>query len=163
MKKCVFAGTFDPPTVGHEDIVKKCLVLFDEVVVALLVNPEKKQLFGEADRLELLRLAFGRYDRVKVVSYRGMLVDLMRSERTNIYVRGLRNPSDYEYECAMDYVNTELYPELITVYLPTRREHLAVSSGNVRQLLSFGRDVSGYLPEGIGDRVAKLYEAKKHV
>lgn len=163
MKKCVFAGTFDPPTVGHEDIVKKCLNLFDEVVVALLVNPEKKQLFSEEDRLRLLRAAFGGYARVRVVRYSGMLVDLMRQEGSRIYVRGLRNPSDYEYESAMDYVNTELYPDLITVYLPTRREHLAVSSGNVRQLLSFGRDVSGYLPLPIREQVVQLYEAKKHV
>lgn len=80
MKKCVFAGTFDPPTIGHQDIVLKCLEIFDEVVVALMINPNKQPLFKTEDRLMLLEKVFSGHPNVKVVAYDGLLVDLLRKE-----------------------------------------------------------------------------------
>lgn len=80
MKKCVFAGTFDPPTLGHKDIVQKCLDLFDEVIVAILINPNKKPLFTVEQRLNMLKKVFASYKNVRVLSYDGLTVDLLRRE-----------------------------------------------------------------------------------
>ena len=84
MKKCVFAGTFDPPTLGHRDIVLKCLELFDEVIVAILINPNKRPLFSEEARLSMLRKVFAGYDKVRVLAYDGLTVDLLQEAKPNV-------------------------------------------------------------------------------
>ena len=128
MRRCVFAGTFDPPTLGHKDIVLKCLELFDEVIVAILINPNKKPLFGEEERLAMLRKVFAAYKNVRVLSYDGLTVDLLRRENAKFYVRGIRNGTDYDYEAQLNYINMDMYKEMITVFLPTRQEFLHISS-----------------------------------
>lgn len=116
MKKCVFAGTFDPPTIGHQDIVLKCLEVFDEVVVALMINPNKQPLFKTEDRLMLLEKVFSGHPNVKVVAYDGLLVDLLRKENTKFYVRGIRNGTDYDYENQLNYINCDMYKQMITIF-----------------------------------------------
>ena len=98
MKKCVFAGTFDPPTVGHEDVIKKCLDIFDEVVVAILINPQKHSMFSLEQRTYLLGKLFAGQPRIKVRTFSGAAVDLLREEGTPFYVRGVRDAIDFEYE-----------------------------------------------------------------
>ena len=165
MKKCVFAGTFDPPTLGHKDIVLKCLELFDEVIVAILINPNKKPLFSEEARLSMLRKVFASDKNVRVLSYDGLTVDLLRREGARFYVRGIRNGSDYDYEALLNYINTDMYPEMITVFLPTRQEYLHISSTLVKDALRFHKSVDAYVPEEIrGDLIIHLQEeANKHV
>ena len=164
MKKCVFAGSFDPVTVGHEQTVIKCLKLFDEVVVGLLDNPEKTYAFSVDQRLEFLQKTFFKYgEKVRVVRHQGLLVDLLKKEGTPVYVRGIRNAVDYAYENQTNDVNTELYPEILTVYLPCEKEYLAVSSGNVRTLLRNGKDVEKFLPAEIVTDVQRLYKEQKNV
>ncbi len=159
MKKCVFAGSFDPVTVGHEQTVIKCLKLFDEVVVGLLDNPEKTNMFSVNKRLEFLQKTFAKYgEKVRVVRHQGLLVDLLKKEGTPIYVRGIRNAVDYAYENQANDINTELYPEILTVYLPCDKKNLAVSSGNVRTLLGNGKDVEKFLPAEIVADVKKSYQ-----
>ena len=123
-KKCVFAGTFDPPTLGHKDIVLKCLTLFDEVIVAVLINPNKAPLFTEEARLAMLRKVFAPYPNVRVLAYDGLTVDLLRREGARFYVRGIRNGTDYDYEAQLNYINMDMYKEMSTVFLPTRQEYL---------------------------------------
>ena len=149
MKKCVFAGTFDPVTKGHEEIIKKCADLFDETVVALCVNTKKQAMFSVEKRLEFLRKVCAKYENVKVVYHDGMLVDLMKSENAVYYVRGLRNGRDYDYENEINYINSDLMPELITVYIPCSALNVQISSTAVRELLNFNRDVSKYVPAEI--------------
>lgn len=156
MKKCVFAGTFDPPTIGHEDIVLKCIQLFDEVVVAVMINPNKTPLFTSDDRVKLLKKVFEKYPNVKVVSYNGLLVDLLKEQNTNIYVRGIRNGTDYDYETVENYINSSMYPELVTVYLPTRQNMLHISSSLVKDAIKFNKDMEIFLPEEIRDDVREL-------
>lgn len=161
MKKCVFAGSFDPVTVGHEQTVVKCLKLFDEVVVGLLDNPEKKGMFSIEQRLEFLQKTFAKYgNRVRIVRHEGLLVDLLKKENTPVYVRGIRNAVDYAYESQTNDINTELYPEILTVYLPCEKAHLAVSSSNVRTLLKNGKDVEKYLPAEIVTDVVQSYQER---
>ena len=164
MKRCVFAGTFDPPTLGHKDIVLKCLTLFDEVIVAILINPNKRPLFSEEARLSMLRKVFAAYDNVRVLAYDGLTVDLLKRENAQFYVRGIRNGTDYDYEAQLNYINMDMYKEMITVFLPTRQEFLHISSSLVKDALRFNKNVDKYIPEEIrGDLKKYLQEAGKDV
>ena len=98
MKKCVFAGTFDPPTVGHKHVVGESLKIFDKVVIAVMVNTDKTPLFTVEERLYLLEKLFGGDKRIKVISFGGAAVDLLEMENTPFYVRGVRDSIDFEYE-----------------------------------------------------------------
>ena len=163
-KKCVFAGTFDPPTLGHKDIVLKCLALFDEVIVAILINPNKTPFFSEEARLAMLRKVFAAYPNVRVLSYNGLTVDLLKREGAQFYVRGIRNGTDYDYEAQLNYINKNMYPDMITVFLPTRQEYLHISSSLVKDALRFHKGVDQYVPEEIrGDLKKYLQEEKRHV
>ena len=164
MKRCVFAGTFDPPTLGHKDIVLKCLELFDEVIVAILINPNKRPLFSEEARLAMLRKVFAAYKNVRVLAYDGLTVDLLKGENAKFYVRGIRNGTDYDYEAQLNYINMDMYKEMITVFLPTRQEFLHISSSLVKDALKFNKNVDKYIPEEIrGDLKKYMQEADKHV
>ena len=164
MKRCVFAGTFDPPTLGHKDIVLKCLELFDEVIVAILINPTKRPLFSEEARLAMLRKVFAAYKNVRVLAYDGLTVDLLKRENAKFYVRGIRNGTDYDYEAQLNYINMDMYKEMITVFLPTRQEFLHISSSLVKDALKFNKNVDKYIPEEIrGDLKKYMQEADKHV
>ena len=135
MKKCVFAGTFDPVTKGHEKVIEKASKLFDEVLVALCINAEKKTLFSVEERIEMLNSVCKPYANVKVVYHEGMLVDLMKKEGIIYTVRGVRNATDYEYENRMHEFNRSLYPEIVTLYFPCSEELKEVSSTAVKKRL----------------------------
>ncbi len=163
-KKCVFAGTFDPPTLGHKDIVMKCLELFDEVIVAILINPNKKPLFRVEQRKAMLEKVFARYPNVRVLSYDGLTVDLLRREGVRFYVRGIRNGTDYDYEAQLNYINVDMLQDMITLFFPTRQEFLHISSGLVKDALRFNKNVDKYVPEEIrGDLREYLKEADTNV
>ena len=155
-RKGVFAGTFDPLTIGHMDIVLKSLKMFDDVVVAILINPNKKAMFSEKQRLTLLQKAFKDYPNVKTLLHDGLLVDLLKAENTPFYIRGIRNSSDYDFETLMYYTNSDMYKELITIYLPTSQKHLHVSSTLVRELIKFKADVKQYIPAEVWEEFKKL-------
>ena len=163
-KKCVFAGTFDPPTLGHKDIVMKCLELFDEVIVAILINPNKKPLFRVEQRKAMLEKVFAPYPNVRVLSYDGLTVDLLRREGVRFYVRGIRNGTDYDYEAQLNYINVDMLQDMITLFFPTRQEFLHISSGLVKDALRFNKNVDKYVPEEIrGDLREYLKEADTNV
>ncbi len=153
MRKCVFAGTFDPVTKGHEEVIAKCSAMFNEVIVAICVNVNKTAMFPIEKRLEFLEKTCSKYGNVKVVYHEGLLVDLLKKEGAVYNVRGLRNGKDYEYENEMNFVNSELMPEIVTVYIPCGNMNVQVSSSIVRELLRFNRDVKRYVPEEIADLI----------
>ena len=160
MKKCVFAGTFDPPTKGHKEVVESCLKMFDEVVVAILINPEKSTLFTTEERTRLLQKLFAGESRVRVVSFDGAAVDLLERENTPFYVRGIRNAIDFEYENANFFANKKLKDDIVTIYLPAGQESLHISSSLVRNSLKFKKDFSAYIPEEIYKDIEKLLKDK---
>ena len=155
MKKCVFAGTFDPFTVGHEDTVKTCLRLFGEVVVALVENKQKQCMFSLSERKEMIESAFAGEKRVRVVVWDGIIVDLLKAEGTNVYVRGLRNTVDFEYENANFYASRDLDKDMITVYLPSEQKHLHVSSTLVKNCIAFEKPFKDYVPEAVYEYIAR--------
>ncbi len=144
-RKCVFAGTFDPPTLGHKSVVEECLKLFDEVVVAIMVNPDKTPCFTVAERREMLALDFGKEPRVRVVEFTGTVAALLAQENTKIYARGIRNGVDLDYENANFYASRKLDRDLTAVYLPCPQELLHVSSSLVRNSLKFGTPIDEYV------------------
>ena len=156
MRKCVFAGTFDPPTLGHQETVNQCLELFDRVVVAVMVNPNKKPYFSVRERKEMLRLTFGDNPRVKVVEFKGTVAELLEKENTKIYVRGIRNATDLDYENADLYASHKLDKDLLAVYLPCRQELLHVSSSIVRNSLNFHTPIDEYVTKEVKEYIENL-------
>ena len=148
-KKCVFAGTFDPLTIGHESLIGQCLQLFDEVVVAILCNPAKAPFFTVEQRKEMLKLVFGNEPRIRVVEFSGTVAELLRNENTPFYVRGIRNTVDFEYENANYFASKRLNEEIIPIYLPCPQELLHVSSSMVRSSLQFNTPISDYVSEKV--------------
>ena len=148
-RKCVFAGTFDPPTLGHEWVVNACLGMFDEVVLCMMVNPNKAPAFSKEERLEMLSLLFKDQPRVRVKSFLGTVADFLKQEGTKYYVRGLRNGTDFDYETSNFYATKKLDNEVVAVYLPCPQELLHVSSSMVRSSLAFGTPIDEYLSEEV--------------
>lgn len=139
MKKiAVFAGSFDPFTVGHLDVVKRAAALFDELYVLLAVNSSKKYVFSEMTRLEIIRKAVAGISNVKVETFDGLTVDFMKRVGAKFLVRGIRGAADVEYEQTVAWNNQVLYPECETVFLSSAPEHLMVSSTVVREILKVG-------------------------
>ena len=148
-KKCVFAGTFDPPTLGHESVIRQSLDIFDEVVVAVMVNPLKTPCFTVEQRKEMLALDFSGEKRVKIIEFSGTVAKLLERENTKIYIRGIRNGVDLDFENANFYASKKLDPSLVTVYLPCRQELLHISSSMVRNSLQFGTPIDEYVSEKV--------------
>ena len=158
MKTCVFAGTFDPFTLGHEDTVKKCLVLFDEVIVAVAENKRKHCLFTLAEREEMIRAVFSAEPRVRVIGWDGVIVDLLKKENTCIYVRGVRNAVDFEYENDDFFASRDLSPDMVTVYIPAEQKLVHVSSTLVKNCIAFGKPYEGYVPKAVYNHIRKREE-----
>ena len=157
-KKCVFAGTFDPPTTGHKRVIDGCLKIFDEVVVAVMVNTDKTPLLTEEERKALLTKLYANEKRVKVVIFEGAAVDLLERENTPFYVRGIRNTIDFEYENANFFANKKLKSDIITIYLPAEQDSLQISSTLVKNSVKFNKDYADYVPEEILQDFIKLME-----
>ena len=160
MKKCVFAGTFDPPTTGHKNVIDTCLEIFDEVVVGVGINTAKTPMFSADERKALLEKLYGGEKRVRVVLFVGAAVDLLESENTRFYVRGLRNTVDFEYETADHFASKKLKKDLVTLYVPAEQESLHISSSLVRNSRKFKKDFLSYDPEKILSDVIRLMEEK---
>jgi pantetheine-phosphate adenylyltransferase len=160
IKKCVFAGTFDPPTVGHQKIIAQCLKLFDEVVVAVLENTGKNCLFSVDERLALLKKLFLSEKNVKVISFDGAVVDLLEEEHTPFYVRGIRNTIDFEYENQNFFANKKLKDDIITIYIPAEQDALQISSTLVRNSAHFKKQFREYIPEEIAEDIYALFDKK---
>ncbi len=155
MKKCVFAGTFDPFTNGHADTVEKCLKLFDEVLIAVAQNKCKQFLFTADERREMIRAVYENQPRVRVEEWNGAIVDLLKRENTIFYVRGLRNTIDFEYENADFFASRDLDKQMITVYIPSEKEHLHISSTLVKNCLAFGKPYDAYVPAAVYEYIRK--------
>ena len=139
MSLALIPGSFDPMTIGHLDIVKRTLALYDEVVVAVLVNPDKKYDHTLAERTEMVALTVAGMDRVRVVSSSGLLVDLFDELGADVIVKGIRNERDREYEEKMAEANLALNPRATTIFLQAADDYEQINSTHVRQLVHEGK------------------------
>jgi pantetheine-phosphate adenylyltransferase len=142
----LYAGSFDPPTNGHLDLVERASQLFPRVIVAIGKNSARQPLFGVDERLELLRTVCASFSNVTVDQFDGLLVNYARQMGARVIVRGLRAQTDFEYELQIAHANADLAPELDTVFLPTRTRHGFVSASLVREIARHRGDVSRYAP-----------------
>lgn len=148
-KIALFAGSFDPFTLGHKAVVEEALRLFDRVVVGVGENISKRSLLSVEQRCRLITDTFCDEPRVSVASYSTLTGDFAREVGATALVRGVRNTVDFEFERSIEATNRELYPELTTVLLVTPAEYMHISSSMVRELLAFGQSVDNYLPQNI--------------
>lgn len=155
VKKCIFAGTFDPPTLGHKALMDECLKLFDEVVVAIMVNPQKQPYFTLEQREKMLALTVKNNPRVRITSTTGTVAELLQKENTKFYVRGIRNSIDLDYENANFYASKKLDPDLTAVYLPCPQDLLHVSSSMVRNSLKFQTPIDEYVTKEVKEYIEK--------
>lgn len=155
MKKCIFAGTFDPFTIGHHDTVEKALALFDEVIISVAENKRKKTLFDVSERAEMIRAVYAEESRVKVVIWDGVIVDLLRREGTPFYVRGLRNAMDFEYENADFYASRDIDKDMVTIYIPSEQRNMHISSTLVKNCLAFEKPYRNYVPQAVYEYIER--------
>lgn len=147
IKRAVFPGSFDPITRGHENIILRALPLFDELIVAVGLNIEKKSYFELDERLAWIKQVFQHYPTIKVMHYVGLTVDFCRQVQATHILRGLRTSADFEFERTVGQVNKRLYPEVETVFLLTTPEFTSINSSIVRDIHKNGGDVSIFIPE----------------
>jgi pantetheine-phosphate adenylyltransferase len=146
MKKAVFPGSFDPITIGHEDIIRRGLDLFDEIIVAVGVNADKRYQFSLEERLAFIRATFNDEPKVQVTTYQGLTVDYCREINADFILRGLRNPADFEFEKAITHTNRTL-TEIETVFLLTASNKDFISSSIVRDVLKNNGNIEAFVPK----------------
>jgi pantetheine-phosphate adenylyltransferase len=154
MRRAVCPGSFDPVTNGHLDIVGRSSRLFDEVIVAVLVNESKTGLFTVDERIAMLREVTAEYRNVRVESFQGLLVDFCRAQDAAVVVKGLRAVSDFDYELKMAQMNIGL-AGVETLFMPTNPLYSFLSSSLVKEVAKWGGDVSTYVPDSIGLLLAR--------
>jgi pantetheine-phosphate adenylyltransferase len=154
VRRAVCPGSFDPVTNGHLDIVSRASTLFDEVVVAVLINKSKQSLFSVDERMDMLREVCAQFPNVKVDAFHGLLVNFCRDRDIIAIVKGLRAVSDFDYELQMAQMNASL-AEVETVFVPTSPEYSFLASSLVKEVAMFGGDVSGLLPEFVHERLVR--------
>ncbi len=155
MKRCLFAGTFDPVTNGHYDTVLRLNEKYEEIVVAIGINHRKQPFFSLEDRLNFLRKAFENCSFVKVDYYTTLTVEYMKQENINVLVRGIRNEIDLEYEKKNEQLSKTIYPNLVTEYFVASANLKNLSSTLVRQLIKEGKDISSFVPNGVEELIKK--------
>lgn len=148
MKRAVFPGSFDPITLGHYDIIKRGLNLFDEIILGIGVNAEKKYMFGLEKRKKFLESTFEDDSKIKVKTYKGLTVNFCRQENADFILRGLRNPADFEFEKAIAHTNRKL-EKIETIFLLTSSGKSYISSSIVRDVIRNEGDYTGLVPDPV--------------
>ena len=157
MKIAVYPGSFDPITNGHFDIIKRGAKVFDKIIVAVLVNVDKKYVFEIDERVELIKRVTRDIENVEVRSFNGLLVNFLKECNSNIILKGLRTTFDFEYELQMAFMNSELDRNIETICMMSSSENLHISSSNVKQVAKFGGNIEGLVPnEVVSDIISRI-------
>ncbi len=157
MLRAVYPGSFDPITNGHLDVIERASHIFEEVLVAVAQNDQKKPLFSAENRIALIETVTRHNPRIRVTSFDGLLVDFATSVSAVALVRGLRAVSDFEFEFQMALMNRKLQPKIETIFLTPREEFSYISSRVVKEIARLGGDVTGFVPENVAFALADAY------
>lgn len=159
MKRAIYPGSFDPLTFGHIDIIERSVRLFDQVIVALLTNPQKTPLFAVEERIEIMRdILKPRFPSVEIDVFHGLLVDYATQKNAQVIVRGIRAVTDYEYEFQMALMNRRLAPGIETVFMVPAENYSYLSSKLVKEIAELGGSVSGLVPEIVEKRLKQRFK-----
>ena len=153
----VYAGSCDPVTMGHVDLIERASALFSDVIVAIGVHPTRSPLFSIEERTALVDAVAKDFPNVRVDSFDGLLIEYCRTIGARVIVRGLRAATDFEYELQIAHANADLHPEVDTIFLPTRTKHGFVSASLVREIASHGGDVSRYASPLVCEALKKKF------
>jgi pantetheine-phosphate adenylyltransferase len=148
MRRIIFPGSFDPITNGHDDILKRAIPLFDEILIAVGVNVDKSYMFSIKKRIEFIDSVYKNENKIKIRSYKGLTVDFCKKNNISYILRGLRNPSDFEFEKTMAHLNNSM-SQIETIFLLTSLENSFISSSLVREIIKNGGDYSPFVPKSI--------------
>jgi pantetheine-phosphate adenylyltransferase len=149
----IYPGSFDPPTLGHLDVIERASRLFDHLIVAVGVNPSKRPFLSKEQRMQALRESTSHLENVEIDSFDGLLIEYVSQRGALSVVRGLRATADFDYEFQMAMVNRRLHPEIDSVFLMTQWEHSYLSSSMVRQVATLGGDYTGMVPPAVAEIV----------
>lgn len=148
-KRAIYPGTFDPITLGHEDVVRRAARLFDEVIVAVAQSHSKKPLFNLEERVALAASVLADCPNVRVVGFTGLLMQFAREEGAEVVIRGLRAVSDFEYEFQLAGMNRHLYPEVETIFLTPAEQYMFISASLVREIATLGGDIGKFVSPSV--------------
>lgn len=149
MRVGVYPGSFDPITKGHLDLIERAVSKFDKVIVAVLININKKGMFSIEERVNLIEKCVAKYNNVEVKSFNGLLIDFVRKEKADVIIKGLRSVTDFEYEFQMALMNRELANEVETVFMVTSPNYSYISSSAIKQVASFNGEIKNFVPKEI--------------
>lgn len=158
MVKAVYPGSFDPVTNGHIDVIKRAAAIVDEVIIGVLVNKKKSPFFTMEERFEMLKKAVSDIPNVTVKTFEGTTVDFAKENGAKIIVRGLRAVTDYENEMQIAQTNRQICEDIETLFLITSLEYAFLSSTIVKEIASFGKDVSSWVPEAVEDKLKEKFK-----
>jgi pantetheine-phosphate adenylyltransferase len=156
----VYAGSFDPVTLGHLDLIERASALFSDVIVAIGIHPTKAPLFSAEERIALLTEVTRHLPNVTVDQFAGLLIDFCEEKKARVIVRGLRAATDFEYELQIAHANADLRADIDTIFLPTRTKHGFVSASLVREIAFHGGDVSRYAPASVAAALRAKFARK---
>ncbi|WP_318663502.1 pantetheine-phosphate adenylyltransferase [Treponema sp.] len=158
MSKAVFPGSFDPPTLGHLNIIERASSLFTEIDVVVAVNPEKKYLFTPEERVEMLRELTKIYSNVKIHTWNSLIVDYAKKNGADVLLRGIRNATDFAYEFDLSLINHSLNNKVDTIFIPCEQKYVTIKSSSIKELARFGGDISQMVPELVAREVQKKFK-----
>ena len=162
MKKAIYPGSFDPPTLGHLDIIRRSAKMVDELVVGVLHNSAKNSLFSTEERVSMIKEVTKEFQNVMVKSFDGLLVNYMKEIDATLIIRGLRAVTDFEYELQIAQTNRVEYPEVETIFLTTSLKYSYLSSTIVKEFASYGGDISKFVPPEFIDRIYAKYQIERN-
>ena len=148
MKRAIFPGSFDPITLGHVDIINRAIPLFDEIIIAIGINADKKYMFPLEKRKQFINKTFANESKIKVETYTGLTIEYCKQKNIDFILRGLRNPADFEFEKAIAQTNRKLAP-VETIFLLTSADTSYISSSIVRDILRNGGNIDGFVPKSV--------------
>lgn len=163
MLRAIYPGSFDPVTLGHLDIIRRSASIADELIVGILNNKAKTPLFSVGERVKMLEEVTKDFPNVKIIPFEGLLVEFAKQMDAKVIVRGLRAITDFEYELQMSQTNQKIEPEIETLFLTTSLEFSFLSSTTVKEVASFGGDITQFVPEVIVKKIKEKIEERKGV
>jgi len=162
IKKIIYPGTFDPTTLGHLDLIKRAVGIFDALIIAVASNPHKNPLFSLDERINMLKEVTKGINNIEIDSFQGLLIDYVREQKCNTVLRGIRAVSDFEYEFQMVLSNRKLANDIETIFMMPSENYFYLSSKMIKEMASLGADLSGFVPSVVEKKLkTKLLKFQK--